>query len=150
LIHRYKYQGQYWLSEDLLSLCRDRLEEVVEWTRPQWIVPVPLHKRKLRARRFDQSFLLARGISKRFGVPMADRFLVRTRNTRQQTRLNHEERFQNVRGAFEVADRKGFPKKSRMLLVDDVMTTGATVRECSRILKRAGAGEVFVFTVARA
>lgn len=148
-IRRYKYQRQYWLWDDLLSLCRNRLTEVLDQTRPQWIIPVPLHKQKLKERQFDQSFLLARGISKDFGVPLADEFLIRTRYTRQQTRLNPKDRFQNVRGAFEILNRNGFPKKSRILLVDDVMTTGATARECSRIIKRAGAKHVFVFTVAR-
>ena len=112
------------------------------------MVPVPLHPKRLRWRGFNQSLLLARQVSRRYDVPVDPFVLERRRETVAQTQLTEEERRQNVRGAFE-ADPKKSLKGRRVLLVDDVYTSGATVNECSRVLMRAGAREVTVLTLAR-
>ena len=111
------------------------------------MVPVPLHRRRLYERGFNQAMLLCRGIGRHWGLEVAETGLARIRQTAPQIRLTPKEREKNVRGAF-AATGAGFTGK-RVLLVDDVYTTGATVSECSRILMDAGAKEVGVLTVAR-
>lgn len=111
------------------------------------IVPVPLHIKRLRARGYNQSLLLARAASKELGVEVYASALKRTRHTRPQIELKHEDRRRNVRGAFTTHGARALSGKN-VLLVDDVYTTGATIAECSRVLKKAGA-RVLVATLAR-
>jgi ComF family protein len=113
------------------------------------IVPVPLHPKRLRWRGFNQSVLLARQVSRVQHIPMDPFVLYRGKETPPQTQLTEEERRKNVRGAFSLNPQKPVEGK-RVLLVDDVYTSGATVNECSRSLKRGGAKEVYVLTLARA
>ncbi|MBI4526449.1 MAG: ComF family protein [Deltaproteobacteria bacterium] len=113
------------------------------------IIPVPLHRKRLRWRGFNQAVVLAREVSRAWNVPVDPFVLSRTRETPPQTQLTEEERRKNVRGAF-VLNRKKSVKRKVLLLVDDVYTSGATARECSRVLRRAGAKEVHVLTLARA
>lgn len=112
------------------------------------IVPVPLHRKKIAARGFNQSVVLARHISKALSVRLEISNLVRTRATPSQVGLASSERRKNVAGAFMVRDPGPF-KGVDVILVDDVFTTGATVGECALVLKRAGA-RVVVITLARA
>lgn len=115
------------------------------------LVPVPLHPRRLFARRFNQAALLARGVAAIAGVPVRPGWLVRRRPTRQQVGLSRESRVENVRGAFAVPPRARLAVKGKaVVLVDDVMTTGATLEAAARTLKRAGALRVDVLTLARA
>ncbi len=114
------------------------------------IVPVPLHYFRLVRRRYNQAAVLARAVSEIAGVPCAPLALKRARDTKSQTGLSAEERARNVKGAFTV--RKGFAgrlKDAHIVLVDDVLTTGATAEACARVLKKAGAREVSVLTLAR-
>jgi ComF family protein len=114
------------------------------------IVPVPLHWTRLIARRFNQAALLARGLSKRTRIPFDPRLLVRTRRTRTQGDLTRSQRMRNVRGAFAVrANARSKLKGRTIVLVDDVMTTGATLEACAKALRRAGAKEVRVLALAR-
>ncbi len=109
------------------------------------VAPVPLHPRRLRARGFNQAWLLARAFPE---TPAARGLLRRVRHTVPQVGLNPQERRDNVKGAFAVTDAS-LAKGRSVLLVDDLYTTGATVRECARVLRRAGASRVEVLTVAR-
>ena len=115
------------------------------------VVPVPLHSRKLRQRGFNQSELIARAALKLKSVGqlrLSAAVLERPRETKSQIGLSRHQRRENIRGAFVVA--KPLEVKGReVLVVDDVFTTGTTVSECARILRRAGASRVFVATVAR-
>jgi ComF family protein len=114
------------------------------------LVPVPLHWRRLWARRFNQSAMLAAAISAESGVPIADGALKRVKPTPQQVGLSRAERATNVQGAFRVPDSaKGAVAGRRLVLVDDVLTSGATVDGCARALLRAGAAQVDVLTFAR-
>lgn len=110
------------------------------------IVPVPLSMKRLRERGFNQSLLIARIVSEEKGIPMLIDILLKKKETPPQTELSAKERLSNLKGAFEV---KGNIEGMRILLVDDVMTTGATVTECSKELIKAGAKEVIVLTLAR-
>jgi ComF family protein len=114
------------------------------------ILPVPLHRRRLFSRRYNQSALLAQALGRAAGLPVLPDSLRRARNTPSQGRLSAAARQRNVAGAFRIAagaaDRLG---GRRVLLVDDVLTTGVTVEACARTLKRAGAAGVDVLTLAR-
>jgi ComF family protein len=114
------------------------------------VVPVPLHPKRLRQRGFNQSGLLAGEFGRKLKVPVSFDIIRRKNQTQPQTRLNRAERLKNVKGAFEVTDAKR-ARGRRILLVDDVFTTGTTLSECARTLKKkGGASEVHAITVTRA
>jgi ComF family protein len=114
------------------------------------LVPVPLHWRRQWARRFNQSAMLASAISAESGVPIAGRVITRVKATVQQVGLTRSERASNVQGAFKVPEEsKGAVVGRRLVLVDDVLTSGATVEGCARALSRAGAANVDVLIFAR-
>src|SRR6202012_92177 len=102
------------------------------------VVPVPLHGLKLREREFNQAARLARPLAKALGIPMDEQILQRTAATRTQTLLTRKERASNMRGAFAVRDGVKLTGR-RIILVDDVFTTGATTNDCARALRGAGA-----------
>ena len=113
------------------------------------LLPVPLHWTRLLSRRFNQSALLAQAIRGAGGPPVAADWLVRRRRTPSQGMLGPLARARNVRGAF-VLRRGRSVKGKRVVLIDDVLTTGATAEECARVLRRAGAAYVGVMVLARA
>ena len=113
------------------------------------LIPVPLHPQKLAERGFNQSELLAAHISKALDIPLRTDILQRTRSTRSQAQLNRSQRLQNVAGAFTVYDGVNLGGET-YLLIDDVATTGATLRACAQALHQAGAGDIWALTVARA
>lgn len=110
------------------------------------IVPVPLSKKSLRERGFNQTLLLARVLSAHLKIPVYMDTLHKKRDTVPQIELGAKERLSNLKNAFGV---RGDLNGLRLILMDDVMTTGATVRECSKAVMKAGAREVIVVTVAR-
>ena len=110
------------------------------------IVPVPLHIKSLRERGFNQSLLVARKLSQSIRIPLFMDMLIKNKETLPQIGLSARQRRVNIRNAFSVT---GDARGMQILLFDDVMTTGATVRECSRELLKAGAREVIVMTLAR-
>ncbi len=111
-------------------------------------MPVPLHPRRLRSRGFNQSLLLARCVASKTGAELDFLSLRRTRFTKPQTALSSEERKKNVRKAFEVVKPEAVRKRT-ILLVDDVATTGSTLNECAKALKRAGVNGVLCLVLAR-
>ena len=114
------------------------------------LIPVPLHAGRLRKRRFNQSLLLANALSRASGVPVAPHVLARVRDTSTQGGLSAKGRARNVAGAFRVrANRGGEVEARRLILIDDVHTTGATLSACARALKRSGAENVTAITLAR-
>lgn len=114
------------------------------------IAPVPLSRLRLFSRRFNQSAELARALSRRSGIPVAVDLLLRLRHTESQARKSRLARRRNIRGAIGVNPaRLPLPDDAHIVLIDDVLTTGATVGECARMLKKAGAAQVSVLTLAR-
>jgi len=114
------------------------------------LIPVPLHRRRLRQRRFNQSLLLANAVSRASGVPVDAHILMRVRATPTQGGLSAGGRTRNVAGAFRVqAGRRELIRDRRLVLIDDVQTTGATLEACARTLRRAGAADVRAITLAR-
>ncbi|MFC4763438.1 ComF family protein [Dyella koreensis] len=116
--------------------------------RPELIVPVPLHRGRLRQRGYNQALELARPLAVAFGIPMGHDVLHRGRDTAAQTELDRLARRRNVRNAFSV--RKNAVLPAHVVLLDDVMTTGATLSACTRELRRAGVQQVDVWALARA
>jgi ComF family protein len=112
------------------------------------ILPVPLHRTRLRAREFNQSLLLADQLGRYLTLPVSATNLVRTAATEPQTTLTRQARLQNLKKAFAVQKPQAIAGK-RILLVDDVFTTGTTVNECAKTLRKAGSGPVFALTLAR-
>jgi competence protein ComFC len=149
LVHQFKYAGQRhlrhplaaWLEETLNDpRLRDRHFDVV--------VPVPLHPARERERGFNQAALLAELLSKSTAVPLRP-VLERIRYTTTQTAYDRAERIENLRGAFRLRKNRDV-RDLRVLLIDDVLTTGSTLSECARVLKAAGAISVHAATAARA
>jgi len=149
LIHKYKYQRALWLEPLLADLFVPLAAPALGQERWDWIVPVPLHPVRQREREFNQAERLARPLSAATGIPLNARLLERVESTRTQTMLSRTERAANVRKAFAVR-RSAQLGGERVVLVDDVLTTGATTNACARALRQAGAGEVCVWTLARA
>ena len=148
LIHGLKYGDRLeiavalsgWMAAD----GRDLLAEA------DALVPVPLHWTRLVARRFNQAAELTRHLSARTGLANEALLLKRVRRTRHQVGLTRAQRLENVTGAFRIAaDRRGWVRGKRLVLVDDVLTTGATLEACCRVLRRAGAARIDVLTAAR-
>ncbi len=146
LIYRFKYRGEQYLSHVLGGLLAKRLKEQRNWEYSA-IVAVPLHKKRQRERGFNQAALLASTVAARLDVPVLPDALARTKETSVQAGLGRQERFANLRQAFHIKDKEGI-KGKRIILVDDIFTTGSTVNECSRVLLEAGAEKVYVLTVA--
>jgi ComF family protein len=149
VVQKYKYGRKVSLGKPLGRLMAQGCAEFLSEFRADLVVPVPLHPKRLRWRGFNQSLLLARQVSRVYGVPVDPFVLQRGRDTAAQTQLPEEDRRRNVRGAFAIHPEKSV-KGQTILLVDDVYTSGATVNECSRTLKSGGAKEVYVLTLARA
>ena len=154
LIHLLKYEQVHPAARVLGRMLAEAMNELgSSWAqRAVVVVPVPLHARKLRQRGFNQSELFVRHALK-LGLGsgrlrLATGVLERCRETQSQTGLTRHQRRENIRGAFSVATPEQIDGCD-VLLVDDVFTTGTTVSECARVLRRAGASKVFVATVAR-
>lgn len=147
-ISRMKYGGLTRLARPLGNLLAEYQDPEFSLSENDLVIPVPLHIRRLRERGFNQSLLLARQVSRRRSIPLNFTALQRARQTQPQTQLSGAERRKNVRGAFEVGKTEAVEGK-RILLIDDVFTTGATVQECANVLRKAGASEVQVLTLAR-
>lgn len=148
LVHRFKYGRDLALRGQLVEWLHDGWKDARLRERSfDFLTPVPLHRRRRRKRGFNQAEELARGLSERTGLPMK-RVLRRIRHTRTQTALDRKERMENLRGSFKIVHDEAV-KGSRILLIDDILTTGSTVNECARTLRAGGARMVCALTVAR-
>ncbi|MDQ1334347.1 MAG: hypothetical protein QG552_1297 [Thermodesulfobacteriota bacterium] len=147
-IQRFKYGSKSFLADALGPLLARFAEERLDGAGPVLIMPVPLHPKRLQERGFNQSLLLAKHVSRALHIDLDFLSLRRARYTPPQTSLAKRERQQNVRGAFELKNQ-GAVKGKTILLVDDVVTTGNTLNECARILRKGGAQTVFGLSLAR-
>jgi len=149
LIHEFKYQGKIRVGKFLARSILKYWEPDSSLPSVECIVPVPVGIKKLRHREFNQSLILAREIAKKLKVSVYPFALKRVKEVVSQTKLSRQERLENIRDAFRVREGRKVQGK-RILLVDDVFTTGATASECSRILlQHGGARDVQVLTLAR-
>lgn len=149
LLQQFKFSSRVELSDLLL----DRLDAALDRAQipaPDWLLPVPLASERLAERGYNQSWELVRRLARRRGLACDAGLLLRTRNTPHQTDLPAQRRVSNMRGAFAVEPlRRQLLDGCRVALVDDVMTTGATLQELARVLKKAGALHVQAWVLAR-
>lgn len=149
MLHKLKYKGAKDLGEHLGYRYGALLTDHQYNEQFDLIVPVPLHKYKLRRRGYNQSECFAQGLSSSMLLPLNTNALIRILDTATQTKKNRLDRWQNVEQVFTVKNQVGI-KGKRVLLVDDVMTTGATLEACALSLLAAGASQVSVVTIAAA
>jgi ComF family protein len=144
-LHGFKYEQRF----DLTRFFVSHLEgEAIAMGPFDIIVPVPLHPKRLRERGFNQAALIAHPLAKKLRCKYDVDVLVRTEEVGPQVGRELKDRLKAVKGIFIVADHRKV-KDKRVLLIDDVLTTGATANECARVLKKAGASRVDVLTIAR-
>lgn len=147
LIHLFKYTGAKKIGVHLSYLLPHvRPPEIPD---SSILVPVPLHKKRFNDRGYNQSAVLAHGISKNWGLEIQD-ILQRTRNTPPQAKLSKEKRLKNVRDAFSIKSSQKLTPDKTYLLVDDVYTTGTTLHECAKVLKKHGAQKIGMIVIGRA
>ena len=148
IVHKLKYADKTHIAKNIASLMHSRLQKEV--VRPDLIVPVPMHRNKIRKRLYNQSALVAHHLSKISAVSFLANALIKTKHHAPQTGLRRELRRSNIKNTFSVNHKhiKDIHNKN-ILLVDDVYTTGSTVDECSRILKQSYCSEVSVITLTR-
>jgi ComF family protein len=139
-----KFQHKLHLVKPLAGLLIEQLGELHE--QPDLLIPVPLHPLRLRQRGFNQSVEITRILAKHYRLPYDWRICQRIKETKAQSELNEKERRRNLSNAFQVCTKVN---GSHLVLVDDVITTGATVTELSKLLKKAGAKRIDVWAVAR-
>lgn len=142
---RFKFSRDLAAGRTLVSMWQ---REMPPSPLPQMILPVPLHRRRLRERGYNQSWEMARPLASALGISVRHDVLLRVRHTDAQTGLDAVERTRNLRAAFNVRDEASLP--DHVAVLDDVMTTGATLAECTRTLKRAGVSRVDIWALARA
>ncbi len=147
-IHLFKFEKRTSLAKPLTQLTMEHIPDDCNITEYDFILPIPIHKKRLRERGFNQATLIANRIAKTTGVQVVTDALVRHRNTSPQSSLDREARQTNIVGAFELQKKKVVRNK-RILVLDDVYTTGATVREAVKVLWDADPIEVDVLTLAR-
>jgi ComF family protein len=143
-----KYEGALWTAQDLAELLFACVRAEYSGTEFDLITSVPLYPPRRRERGYNQSALLGEALARRLGLPFRESLVRRIRPTVSQTGLTAPQRAANVCGVFRIG-LFSRPVDKRILLVDDVMTTGATVNACARALKKGGAAAVHVVTVAR-
>lgn len=146
IIHRFKYQGYKKLGVELADRLVDSHVDELEKIRADFIVPVPLHSYREKSRGFNQAAVLSDIIGERLKVPVESNCLLKIRRTKDQAKLDPVERERNIKGAFKLFGDTLVGKS--VLIVDDVVTTGATIREAGKVLSDSGAKPVAVCTVA--
>ncbi|NOQ87328.1 MAG: ComF family protein [Gammaproteobacteria bacterium] len=145
LVHRLKFGEKISYARSIGELLLRRLLETDEM--PDCLLPVSLHKSRLRQRGFNQSIEISRVLAKKLAIPIEHSAVIRQRSTVAQTGLNAKQRQKNIKGAFSVVRQLNY---KHVLIVDDVMTTGATVNELAKVLKKNGVSRVGVLSIARA
>lgn len=135
---------EYWVKYQPFVLDQIKKDRGVGWA----VIPVPLHWWRANSRGFNQSSLIGQTLSKKLGLAYCDG-LKRIRYTKPQVKLKGFDRHQNIRGAFEISTNSELRTTNSVLLIDDVWTTGSTLRECAYVLKRNGAKKVWAITLAR-
>ena len=148
LLHAYKFGRRKYLKNFFLKIMSQFVHAYVKTEHFDAVAAVPIDPKKKRERGFNQSELLSKKLAARLKLPHASRGLSRTRSSSPQSLLSKQDRKQNVQGCFLVKAKESFREK-RVLLIDDILTTGQTASECARILKEAGARSVTLLACAR-
>ena len=150
IIHTMKYNGFKSIGNVLGRILGEELAKK-QHGEINFILPVPIHKARLRERGYNQSYHIAKGVAGIIGGVLADDLVIRNRNTQTQTKLNRKERSENVSRAFDINSKHRLRVESSVVLVvDDVITTGATINEITKVLRTCGVKRVIAASVARA
>ena len=147
LMHQLKYKGEREIGEYLGRLFGIELETTPFYSAADLLIPVPLHPGKEKKRGYNQSHMIARGMSDILKIPVNTRDLVRRKFTETQTKKGRYSRWENVKEIFEVAEKENLANK-KIILVDDVVTTGATLEACAKVLKEDAKSHVGIATLA--
>ena len=146
-IHALKYENKFAVGIFLGTLLAEKIiHKDLSW-QIDLIIPIPLHKLKKAERGYNQSFYIAKGVGKVFDIEYSDNFVKRIKYTESQTSMTLTEREENIFGAFKIKDSKKVAGKN-ILLIDDVITTGATISECGKVLLSAGANKIYAASIA--
>ncbi|MCX7624899.1 MAG: ComF family protein [Candidatus Sumerlaeaceae bacterium] len=149
ILERLKYRARSEYAEVIIPFLTRAAKQYYDNIKIDSVVPVPLHRTRQRERGYNQSELLARGLGTALAIPVIPNMLRRVRHTPSQTHLDRRERAENVKGAF-VAVNPATVGNKVILLIDDVYTTGATLNECARVLRHAGADAIYALSFCRA
>lgn len=147
ILHKIKYRGRKDIAKVLGRAYGEKLITSSHYQDIDYLIPVPLHQKRFRRRGFNQSEELCRGLTQSMNVPTETDNLIRIRDTKTQTKLSKAERQKNLKGAFNVSNCKSLEGK-HVILVDDVLTTGATIEECSKELRQIKNLKISVLTLA--
>ncbi len=146
-IHSLKYEKKFRIGIFLGSI----LASAIKKDKPNWqfdtVIPIPLHHLKKAERGYNQSYYIAKGVGKVLNVNSSDRIVKRIKYTESQTKMNLNEREENISNAFKVR-KNNIAAGKNILLLDDVITTGATISECGKILLEAGANKIYAASIA--
>ncbi|HEY4496671.1 MAG TPA: ComF family protein [Candidatus Paceibacterota bacterium] len=158
LIHSFKYQGLMGSGNSLIDISSIYIEKALLGSnlniKNYIIIPIPLYNRKLKKRGFNQAEIIAKGISDKFNIEIWPNAIIKTKDTRSQTELkNNKERLKNIKNSFRLnpifTERLKNHKTKNLILVDDVYTSGATMNEAAKALKRLGAKNIIGFVIAK-
>jgi ComF family protein len=149
LLHELKYKGKQEVGETVGAWYGQELKHQKEFSEAEVIVPVPLHPRRMKERGFNQAMCFAKGLSKELGIPIDDNLIKRKIYSSTQTQKSKFIRWQNVEEVFEIENKNEYTSK-HILLVDDVLTTGATLESCYNALKKQGNAFLSIATIAYA
>lgn len=147
-IIQYKFQDKSYIYNTFAKIILKNEKVCGLLKKYDIIIPVPIHRKRKLQRGYNQTQLIAKEIAKNIDIKLCDDVLVKSKNTIAQSKLNKNKRKQNIKGAFRVLDLEKIQGKN-ILLFDDIFTTGSTVNECSKILKKVGAKTVGVLTIAK-
>lgn len=144
-IYQFKFHNKRYYAEIFAEEMAGRYGNWIDAQKIETIIPVPLHRSKRRKRGFNQAELLAEELGKRVGLPVETKAVIRIRKTRPQKQLDYRERQKNLKGAFGV--RRDWNPPERVLVIDDIYTTGNTIHRIAKVLKKAGVQKVYFLTI---
>ena len=148
IILNYKFNDKSYLYKTIVNflLKKEKLFEILKSY--DTIIPVPISKKRQKQRGYNQSSLIAKEMAKKLQLEYNCNCLFKTKNVIEQSKLDKEERIKNIQGVYELKNKELLYNK-KILLIDDVYTTGSTVNECSKILKQANPAKIGIFTIAK-
>lgn len=148
-VSRFKYQGRAEYAAFYAETIWNREQEWIRGLEADLLIPVPVHPMRYRRRGYNQAALIARSLSELTGIPTAEEFLLRIKNTLPQKELSDRERYLNLQQAFAVSDRgqELYPGTKCAIIIDDIYTTGSTMEACAQVLRSAGIDKVYFLCV---
>ncbi|MEN8906176.1 MAG: ComF family protein [Clostridiales bacterium] len=147
-IKNFKFNGRSDFGKKFADIIQFSTKNMTKYEKFDIIISVPLHNEKLKSRGYNQSFLISKNLSKKLKIKEGSMYLKKVKKTKNQNDLSKFDRMSNLKGAFEVLDSENFLIGKKVILIDDVFTTGSTLNECSRVLKLNGVIEITILVLA--